>query len=166
MHLVYATLTGMKKVTLNFIIDGDRVLLAMKKRGFGEGKWNGVGGKVKDGESIEDAVIRETHEEIGVRVHPDDLEKVGLIHFTFLNKPDWNQECHVFISRKWGGEPIETEEMSPLWHTLDTVPYETMWPDDEHWLPLVLDGKRVKAAFYFTDTGGSFDRYEIAEWQE
>ena len=37
----------------------DKVLLAMKKRGFGAGKWNGVGGKVKDGETIKQAAIRE-----------------------------------------------------------------------------------------------------------
>ena len=156
----------MKKVTLNFLLEDDRILLAMKKRGFGEGKWNGVGGKVNVEESVEDAIMRETHEEIGVRVHPDDLEKVAVLQFTFLHKPDWNQECHVFISRKWGGEPVETDEMRPLWHTHDSIPYTEMWPDDEHWLPLVLEGKHVKAAFYFTDDSGSFERYEVEEWQE
>jgi 8-oxo-dGTP pyrophosphatase MutT (NUDIX family) len=36
----------------------------MKKRGFGEGRWNGVGGKVEPGESIEAALIREAKEEV------------------------------------------------------------------------------------------------------
>jgi len=31
----------------------------MKKRGFGQGKWNGFGGKVEPNESIEQAAIRE-----------------------------------------------------------------------------------------------------------
>lgn len=31
------------------------VLLGMKKRGFGAGKWNGFGGKVQPGETIEEA---------------------------------------------------------------------------------------------------------------
>lgn len=34
----------MKKVTIVFLVRDDKILLAMKKRGFGEGKWNGVGG--------------------------------------------------------------------------------------------------------------------------
>lgn len=34
-----------------------RVLLGMKKRGFGMGKYNGFGGKVEPGESIEAAAL-------------------------------------------------------------------------------------------------------------
>ena len=40
-----------KLLTLVFLRDGSKVLLGMKKRGFGAGKWNGFGGKVnKDSE--------------------------------------------------------------------------------------------------------------------
>ncbi|CAN0505072.1 unnamed protein product, partial [Ectocarpus sp. 12 AP-2014] len=35
--------------------DSKEILLGMKKRGFGEGKWNGFGGKVESGESVEEA---------------------------------------------------------------------------------------------------------------
>ncbi|MBI2030953.1 NUDIX domain-containing protein, partial [Candidatus Kaiserbacteria bacterium] len=55
----------MKQTTLCFLVGYDRMCLAMKKRGFGTGKWNGVGGKVHDGETIEQAAVREVHEEIG-----------------------------------------------------------------------------------------------------
>ncbi len=34
------------------------VLLGLKKRGFGVGKWNGFGGKVEPGESIIDGAVR------------------------------------------------------------------------------------------------------------
>ena len=36
-----------KHLTLVFLRDGSKVLLGMKKRGFGAGKWNGFGGKVR-----------------------------------------------------------------------------------------------------------------------
>ena len=36
-----------KLLTLVFLREGRRVLLGMKKRGFGVGKWNGFGGKVR-----------------------------------------------------------------------------------------------------------------------
>ena len=45
-------------LTLLFVREGDRILLGYKKNGFGKGKWNGFGGKVKDGETIEEAAIR------------------------------------------------------------------------------------------------------------
>jgi len=34
------------------------ILLGYKKRGFGAGKWNGFGGKVEIGETVEDAAKR------------------------------------------------------------------------------------------------------------
>ena len=54
----------MKVSTLCFLVKGDRILLAMKKRGFGEGKWNGVGGKVNEGESVGHAALREMDQAI------------------------------------------------------------------------------------------------------
>ena len=42
-----------KIMTLCCIYNNGRILLGMKKRGFGAGRWNGFGGKVHDGETIE-----------------------------------------------------------------------------------------------------------------
>ena len=73
----------MKLVTLCLLVKDDKVLLAMKKRGFGMGKWNGVGGKVEDGETIEMAAARETGEEIGVAVETAGMKNIGNITFFF-----------------------------------------------------------------------------------
>ena len=51
-------MTGRKVLTLAFIRDGERLLLGMKKRGFGAGKWNGFGGKVDPGETILQGAVR------------------------------------------------------------------------------------------------------------
>ena len=40
------------------VIEGDRILLGLKKRVFGEGWWNGFGGKINHNETIEEAAIR------------------------------------------------------------------------------------------------------------
>ena len=49
-----------KLLTLVLIREPSRVLLGMKKRGFGEGRWNGFGGKVEQGETITQAAYRYT----------------------------------------------------------------------------------------------------------
>lgn len=41
----------MRDVTLCLLSTDTQVCLGMKKRSFGERKWNGVGGKVHEGES-------------------------------------------------------------------------------------------------------------------
>ena len=49
---------GNKVLTLVFIRRQGEILLGYKKRGFGAGKWNGFGGKVEAGETIEEAAER------------------------------------------------------------------------------------------------------------
>jgi 8-oxo-dGTP diphosphatase/2-hydroxy-dATP diphosphatase len=41
-----------KVLTLAFISKGEDLLLGMKKRGLGEGRWNGFGGKVHSGKKV------------------------------------------------------------------------------------------------------------------
>ncbi|HEY4161171.1 MAG TPA: 8-oxo-dGTP diphosphatase [Candidatus Saccharimonadales bacterium] len=130
----------MKHVTLLFLHREGEILLAMKKRGFGIGKWNGAGGKVEPGETYERAAIRECEEEVGVT--PRKLQKTGELHFFDL--PDVEHYCHIYTATEWDGDPHETEEMRPQWFKLTDIPYDQMWPDDKDWLPLLLAGKRFK----------------------
>lgn len=74
----------MRQTTLVFVFnEKNQILLAMKKRGFGEGKWNGAGGKVEEGETIVQAASRELMEETGINIAPDKLEARGVLHFHF-----------------------------------------------------------------------------------
>lgn len=139
-----ATLVFLVKKTDQEIAD---ICLAMKKRGFGAGRWNGVGGKVEVGEEIIDAATRETKEEIGVSV--EQIKKVGELSFFFPHNPAWNQKVHVYFSEHWLEEPSESEEMKPHWFSIDQIPFDEMWADDEFWLPEVLAGKLVRADFVF-----------------
>lgn len=144
----------MRNTTLLFLIKKDdnkisEILLAMKKRGFGAGRWNGVGGKLGDGETIEQAVIREAHEEIGIVAKESDLQKVAELAFTFPHRPDFDQLVHVYVTEKWLGEPVESEEMKPEWYSVKNIPFDTMWPDDKFWVPHMVEGKLIKGAFTF-----------------
>jgi len=139
-----------KQLTLIIIHRDPHVLLGKKKRGFGQGKWNGFGGKVMDNESIESAAVRELHEEAGVVVLESHLEKMALIDFSFENDPEV-LEVHVFRVSDFSGEPQESDEMLPKWYHKDELPYDVMWVDDKHWFPLFLLGKKFRAKFHFKD---------------
>lgn len=139
----------MRQATLCLLLKEGEILLALKKRGFGVGRWNGAGGKFdpeKD-KTILDAAVRETKEEIGVQVK--NPEKVGTFHFRFVNKEEWNQDVHLFLAKDWEGKIEESEEMKPNWFKFDQIPYQNMWPDDIYWLPKVLEGKKLEANFTF-----------------
>ena len=124
-----------------------QICLAMKKRGFGIGRWNGVGGKVEEGETIEDGAKREAREEIAVALK--DIRKVAELSFYFSHNSSWDQLVHVYFSQNWENEPTESGEMNPRWFRIEEIPFQTMWPDDIFWLPEVLRGKLIKAAFTF-----------------
>lgn len=137
-----------KILTLGLIVKDKKILLGMKKRGFGAGKWNGFGGKVEPGESVEDALEREVREETGLNVLQ--YSKKALLNFNIDTEPE-QLEGHIFLINEFEGEPIETDEMKPQWFSLNDLPYDLMWAGDIHWLPLVLGGKTIKATFNFLD---------------
>lgn len=147
----------MKEATICFPLKNGEVLLAMKKRGFGEGLWNGMGGKFDLGKGdvvILDTAVRELEEEIKINSNKEDLKKVALIHFKFPNDPakeGWNQDVHVYLCEKWEGKPRESEEMKPKWFKLDEIPYDQMWDGDKEWIPLVLSGKIIEAIIGFDE---------------
>lgn len=135
--------------TLLLLKRDGKILLAMKKRGFGMGKWNGVGGKIEAGESIEDALVRECQEEIGVTPHNwKQIAELDFVQDAETEDP-WHMYVHAYTAEEWTGEPAESEEMMPKWFNFDEIPYGDMWQDDEFWLPLVLAGNKVHGEFTF-----------------
>ena len=141
----------MRHTTLMLLKKDGKLLLGLKKRGFGLGKINGIGGKVEEGESVEAAAVRETFEEIGVNV--SEMEHMADIVFDNLyykGVPE-SHMMHIFIGTKWSGKLIETDEIKPQWFNISDLPYDRMWIDDTHWLPEVLRGNKVEAWFHFNE---------------
>jgi 8-oxo-dGTP pyrophosphatase MutT (NUDIX family) len=152
----------MIEATLCFILDGSpptRILLGRKKRGFGYGKHNGLGGKVRPDETPVRTIVREVEEEAGVIVSPDTLRSAGSVTFRFPCNPAFDHHVHVFVTTVWEGKVRESAEMAPVWFPIAKIPYDLMWDDDRYWLPFVLSGKRIRAEFSFAK-----DNETVAAW--
>ncbi len=150
-----------KEVTDCFLLRDNDICLGMKKRGFGVGLWNGTGGKIIQGESPKETTKREALEEFNINLNTDDLLKMAEIDFLF--KDGLQHQAHIFVCRKWTGEPTESEEMNPKWFSVDNLPWENMWSTDRVWLPKVLGGKNIKGRFYFNDDGRTIEKFDIKE---
>ncbi len=137
----------MKKIlTLCIIHQHPKILFGMKKRGHGQGKWNGFGGKVEKGETIEQGAIREMKEESGIEISK--MNKLGIIDFEYQDGSG-NMKVHIFDVKEFKGSPIESAEMKPKWFDVNKIPYNQMWPDDKYWLPMFLNEKKFEGKFIF-----------------
>jgi len=127
--------------TLAVIQKGNMVLLGEKKRGFAKGTLNGIGGKQDPGETIDQTMIRETQEEIGVT--PTDYQKIGVVHFDVWYKGERvDMFVHIYNCFDFVGEIKETEEMIPNWYKKENIPFERMLEDDRLWMPLALANQK------------------------
>ncbi|KAG4301253.1 hypothetical protein PCK1_002563, partial [Pneumocystis canis] len=134
------------------------VLLGLKKRGFGVGKWNGFGGKVKQNESINACAARELKEECGIE---DAVLKKMAILFLMWEESTSVIEIHVYKATQFHDEPKEyiidihyapnfhgrSEEMIPQWFSVDPsaenyIPYDQMWEEARIWYHEFQQGKK------------------------
>jgi 8-oxo-dGTP diphosphatase / 2-hydroxy-dATP diphosphatase len=167
-----------KLLTLVFVLGRRRVLLGMKKRGFGAGNWNGFGGKKEPGESLRCCARRELMEESGLTAPEEAFRERGFL--SFLMESDGMQDVsgavskvlHVFVysvaEESCTGEPTESEEMRPQWYAIGDVPYENMWLDDKVWLPHLLEDDTgelcINADFTFESKGQLRDDWKLWKW--
>ncbi len=138
-------MTFTEHAVLCFVLKDDSILLMRKKRGLGQGKINGPGGRLEPGESYRSAAIRETEEELGIT--PRNLREAA--HLSFIFTDGYSLDARVFTAQGYDGEVTETEEGDPMWFNLSEIPYEQMWADDRFWLPIALSGTYVRGKFVF-----------------
>lgn len=93
--------------------------------GYEDGKYDlAVSGHVEANESLKDTVIRESFEEIGIKIVKEQIDFVTLIH---KNDPAYNNIYYnvYFIVREFEGEPkiMEPDKCSEInWFNLDELP--------------------------------------------
>ena len=76
------------------IVDGDKILLLLRRLGWKTGFWGPPGGHIDPGESPKQAAVREVYEESALRVKEGDLELLaqrtkhsfGMIYYYITDK--------------------------------------------------------------------------------
>jgi len=154
----------MHQTTLLLLFNGSpttHVLLGYKKKGFGKGKFTGIGGKVEEHETVREAAIREMQEETQIEVEEKHLNFAGKVTFHFPTKTEWDLAIHVFWAQKWSGTPTECEEIRPEWFQIDDLPFQNMWDDAKYWYPIILDGAQIEAHFVFDTDNETVATHQI-----
>jgi len=151
----------MKIATICFCVTDNEVLLAPKKRKVGIGLLNGYGGKIEGDETPSAAAIRELRQESSLIAFPNDLDEVAIIEFQYAGLPKF--KCHIFTTRIWQGEPVETKEMGPPeWHSLSRLPYDRMMPADGYWVPVVLVSRlRINGQVFYNAEGTAVNEFRF-----
>lgn len=153
----------MRPTTLCFPKRGETYVLGCKKRGFGEGKYNGFGGKRDEGETFRQCMVRELMEEAGLLARPEDFAVVALFDFQFPYEKELSHIGYVYTIEKFQGIPLESEEMTIHPVTESTIPYESMWEGDKVWLPRLLKGEKLVGTITFGDDNSTVTDMKLVQ---
>lgn len=119
----------------------DKILLLRRyQTGFGDGFYGCAGGGVDGKESVTYAVIREAHEELGIKIKKEDLKMAHVLH----GLHDHGREAIGFFIEAiaWEGEPcnMEPHKCDHIeWFALDDLPKNTL-PHLKHVLKMIKNG--------------------------
>lgn len=115
------------------LIDADgRVLITRRPPGKSmAGLWEFPGGKLEEGETPAQAVIREMHEELSVNITESCLAPLT---FACHDYPNFHLLLALFVCRRWTGNPNASEGQDLKWVQPNRLREFPMPPADE---PLV-----------------------------
>lgn len=140
--------------------DGKYLMLhrTKKQNDINKDKWLGVGGKLEEKESPEDAIKREVKEETGLTLQSFTMR--GIV--TYLSNQWETEYMFVFTSTEFTGEVIECNEGDLVWVEKEKVPDLPTWEGDKFILEY-LDKKDVFFSMKFIYEDEKLVEYEITE---
>ena len=111
------------KVVAAVIRDGDRIFVT--QRGYGEfkGGWEFPGGKIEEGETPQEALVREIKEELEIEIQVGEL--IDTIEYDY---PAFHLSMDCFFAEIISGDVILKEHEAAKWLAKDEL-------DSVEWLP-------------------------------
>ena len=111
------------RVVAAVIRDGDKIFAT--QRGYGEfkGGWEFPGGKIEEGETPQEALIREIREELDTEIEIGEL--IDTVEYDY---PKFHLSMHCFLCTIVSGDLVLKEHEAAKWLTKDTL-------DSLDWLP-------------------------------
>ena len=126
----------MKETTLCYIQNNNKYLMLhriKKEEDVNKDKWIGIGGRVEDGESPAQCVLREAKEETGLTL--TSYQYRGIVHFKSDIYED--EKMHLYTADGYEGELIECDEGVLEWIDCDKLYNLPMWEGDKIFLDLL-----------------------------
>lgn len=153
----------MKLATLCYLRrDGKTLMLHRNKKenDMHIGKWNGLGGKLEDGESPEECAIREIREESGY-IAKNPIFR-GMITFPgFSNDEDWY--VFLFVITDFDGQWIDSTEGHLQWIPDDEVLDLPLWEGDRIFIPWLDKSEIFSGKFTYQD--GHLKHHKVVFYQ-
>ena len=153
-----------KLASLSIIEDtkNHKVLMIKHLRGVNAGFVNFCGGKMEEGETMDDCVRRETFEETGIII--ENPKRVGYIEFIPMG-----YNVTVYKSTKFHGNlQAKKDEVEVFWQDIDTIPFKKMRKADQEYVPELLAGKYVKKQYVYDEKGNvvKMTPLLLEEWEK
>ena len=114
------------RVVAAIITYEDKIFATQRGYGEFEGGWEFPGGKVEEGETPEEALVREIKEELDVEVEVEDL--LDTVEYDY---PKFHLSMDCFICKVKYGDFVLKEHKNAKWLTKDTLNSVGWLPADE-----------------------------------
>jgi 8-oxo-dGTP diphosphatase len=120
------------------LVDADRrVLIAQRPEGKSlAGLWEFPGGKLEEGETPEQALIRELEEELGISTKSACLAPVSFASHSYET---FHLLMPLYVCRKWQGTPVAREHAALKWVRPQALRDYPMPPADEPLIAALCD---------------------------
>ena len=148
----------MKMTTLCYIERGGQYLMlhrVKKENDENRDKWVGIGGKLEEGESPEECLLREIKEETGCTV--ESFRFRGLV--TFVSDVWGTEYMCLYTAAGLRGELADCDEGTLEWVDKSALDSLEMWEGDRIFFRLLKDG----APFFSLKL--SYEGERLAEWK-
>lgn len=131
----------MRNSTICYIKKDNKTLMLhriKKENDIHQGKWIGLGGKMEEGETPEECIVREVKEESGLRIKKPRLR--GILTFPrFKDNEDWY--VFLFTAKEFEGELIESQEGALQWIDDTEIFNLNLWEGDKLFLKWLEDNR-------------------------